>query len=201
MIGLLFLALYFGYFLIAVIAVKTAMAWSRKRGDRPWIAGTFVGLAFYMGLFWDHIPTLVLFKYHCNQDAGFHVYQTVDEWTRQNPDAAASLTKLNAAQSRVKGSRGFLLNERFKVDIDFGTPVTLSIKRKTERIVDRTTNRVVAEYVDYSSGSMSLLRGITSITHLKQWLSASTCGDSIRDSATKKLGAYVNSVWELGETK
>ncbi len=201
MIGLLFLAFFVGYFWIAIIAVKTAMAWSKKRGGRPWIAGTFVGLIFYMGLFWDHIPTLVLFKYHCNQDAGFHVYQTVEEWVRENPDAAASLTKFDSAQMRIKGESGFLLNERFKVDSEHDIPIALSISMNLRKIIDRKTDKVLAEYIDYTSGGKSIMLGIDSISQLKPWLGNSTCSSSVKEAGIKGSRAFRDSVRALGESK
>ena len=115
MIGLLFVFAFGIYLVVSVCVVKATVSWARKngRGVKRW--GFAVAFSMYLLVFWDHIPTLLLHKYYCATKAGFWVYKTSEQWKKENPGVAETLTWMNIPRQYSSPNivRGFLLNERF----------------------------------------------------------------------------------------
>ena len=76
MIALTILVVLVVYLLIAVL-VTWAIAKRQKSGKAKWLAGFFSVAVFVLIPTWDWVLGSIYFKYLCEVDAGFKVYQTV----------------------------------------------------------------------------------------------------------------------------
>ena len=84
MITLLVVAVFVLYLLASIFFVRWVAHRSRLAGRNPRYWGAGAALFMYLLVFWDHIPVLILHRYYCSKDAGFWIYQTVEEWASAN---------------------------------------------------------------------------------------------------------------------
>lgn len=91
MIGLLYIVFFGLYLWLSVKAVKFASRWAERHGRSPRLWGFIAGLAMYSLVFWDLIPTLALHRYYCASDAGFTLYQPLEQWKQAHPGIAGRL--------------------------------------------------------------------------------------------------------------
>jgi hypothetical protein len=163
MIGLMFLLVFGIYLVVTAWVVKFTAGWARRtrRGVKKW--GIAAAFFMYLLVFWDHIPTLLLYKYYCASKAGFWVYKTPEQWKKENPGVAETLTwKSNSPQyDKSDGTRGLRVNERFvweEKEIDTSIlPVTLY----EESVIDVKTGEIMVKRVSVGAGytgGMELLR-------------------------------------------
>lgn len=92
MLGLVVLFVIGLYLAISALVVWLAARWAKKRGRRGWVWGGVAAFALYNLVFWDLIPTLVMHKYYCATEAGFWVYKTPEQWVKENPGVAETLS-------------------------------------------------------------------------------------------------------------
>jgi len=112
----------------------------------------------YNLVFWDLIPTLAMHKYYCANEAGFWVYKTPEQWVKENPGVAKTLSMSHLPeQYRVNPNNGnsgdsiYLLPDgtrlvaRYRVDrslmvVEFKKPDGSSGYQLNERIrhLDKT---------------------------------------------------------------
>lgn len=174
MIGLLFFGLLGLYIVIAVAITLYAISQAWVKGKPGWHYGLPTGLVMFGLVFWDWIPTYVSHQYHCSQDAGFAVYKTLDEWKVENPGVSDTLTSIKTSKWLTDGTVTTVpLNQRFIWEID-KTQVWLGIHRKEERIVDKQTNIILAQYIDYDSALNNIMLGTDSFRDYKLWLAWGT---------------------------
>lgn len=114
MIGLSILAALTLYGWISFGVVWLVVKWAKKRDRSPLRWGILAGLIMYHLVFWDFIPTYVVYKYYCATKAGFWVYKTPEQWKAENPGVAETLTFLEKTNDYIiLGERkGYRLNER-----------------------------------------------------------------------------------------
>ena len=173
MLGLVYLFIGSIYLALSVWVVLTAMREAQKRAIAKWKWGVPAGVVMYLLVFWDHIPTVVVHQYYCHKEAGFAVYKTLEEWKRENPGVAETLTYEDKVRSEIKGNKTiYYMNERFDFVV-FRLPVFLSIKRHKQQVVDKLNNDILAEYIDFSSGGG--FQNANSLTDYKLWLAINTC--------------------------
>lgn len=173
MIGLIYIFAFIVYALLTVLVSVYASRKARQRGIAGWKWGAPAAFLMYLIVFWDHIPTLVAHKYYCKKEAGFKVYKTLEEWQKENPGAAETLTYKEISDSEGDRNRYVRhLNQRF--DSAFmRTPIFLSVKQLRHKIIDISNNEVIAEYVDYSSGGS--FQNANTLTDYKLWLAGNSC--------------------------
>ncbi len=182
MFGLVVLAgaaLYLG---LMFVTVRFAWRQGLASGGARRKAFCYAAVAFlivYLPVFWDHIPTLAVHRYHCAKDAGFTAYVEAKNWHAENAKAVAMVNRLpsrerEGAGQAVRTSDGF---DRYAV---FGGLVHadyrsvqvgwegLPVWRSEHRISDAHTGETLAKAVDYSSGY-----GTTE--GLRWWLRRSSC--------------------------
>jgi hypothetical protein len=107
MLGLVVLIIFAAYLLVSGIVVWLAARWAKKRDRRPWVWGGLAAFAMYNLVFWDLIPTLVMHKYYCATEAGFWVYKTPEQWVKENPGVAETLSLSHLPeQYRVNPNNG-----------------------------------------------------------------------------------------------
>ncbi len=107
MLGLVVLFVIGIYLAISALVVWLATRWAKKRGRRGWVWGGVAAFAMYNLVFWDLIPTLAMHKYYCATEAGFWVYKTPEQWVKENPGVAETLSMSHLPeQYRVNPNNG-----------------------------------------------------------------------------------------------
>jgi len=88
--GLLLLGFYALYYWISYFVVILA----RKAGKTPrkkMVFTIIAGLIMYNLLFWELIPTIVMYNYYVRTQSGFRVYKTAEQWKDENPEIVKSI--------------------------------------------------------------------------------------------------------------
>lgn len=190
MFGLIVLLIIAAYLAISVMVVKKTMRWAQASGRRARRWGWVAGLTMYLLVFWDLIPTIALHQYLCATEQGLWIYKTVEEWQRENPGVAETLTPYTGVHIKSPGvADAYLLNERFANELLairkplFFLPVSIH----ETRIVDRATDEVMAKHVSIGSGYGDLSLG--SEGSWKFWLEQPNCNDD-----RKRFSAYVTKL-------
>jgi hypothetical protein len=107
MLGLVVVFVIGIYLVISLVVTIFAAHQADKRGKSPWLWGGLAAFAMYNLVFWDLIPTLVMHKYYCATEAGFWVYKTPEQWVRENPGVAETLSMSHLPeQYRVNSNNG-----------------------------------------------------------------------------------------------
>jgi hypothetical protein len=197
MFGLIVLLVIAGYIAVSVLVVKATMRWARRRGRSAVRWGWGAGLLMYLPVFWDFIPTVLLHRYLCATEQGFWVYKTVEQWQRENPGVAETLSwsKVPESFEAPEISDGLILNERFVWELRKRHPFShLPVWISEQLIVDRATEEATGRSVAVSSGYGNFALG--SGGSWKFWLQMPTC-----DSGTREFAEYLNQVQRQGETK
>ena len=176
MIGLIAIFLILGYILLFALALKYAKKAAIKRGRPPWHFMLPTGIAMYMLVFWDLIPTYAARTYYCTVHAGLEMYKTPEEWIAENTEAAGKLTPIENGHSQWKpDGYQFPLNERFVLRHKWEKKVFGIITELKDSIIDIETNEVMAMETDFKTGSNSFGTGANSISDYKSWLSTRSC--------------------------
>ena len=154
MIGLIILFAFCVYLTISVFVVLWTVRWARRtgRGVKRWaFAAAF---AMYLLVFWDHIPTLLFYKYYCANKAGFWVYKTPEQWKKENPGVAETLTwKSNSPTcDKPDGTLGLRLNERFVWEKKYKDSSVLPVTLSVESVIDVESGEIMVKRIIVSSG-------------------------------------------------
>lgn len=154
MIALAFIAAFVVYLAVSCVVVWLVVRWARRtgRGVKRWAAAAI--LAMYLLVFWDHIPTLILYKYYCATKAGFWVYKTPEQWKAENPGVAETLTwrELSPQFNNVDGSWETRLNERFIWKHQGSNGPILPVGLDIESIIDTKTDEIVVKRISVGAG-------------------------------------------------
>ncbi len=161
------------YLLVSLMVVWRSVRAAKRRGKSGWLWGSIAATVMYLLVFWDWIPTRIMYRNYCSHDAGFTQYQTLKEWKAKNPGVAETLQPSKDLNStRERNRERYVLNQRFAWDIVY-TKHPLHILEREERIVDRKTDEVLARYVDFSTTQNS--REPRSFYDLKIWVGGQSC--------------------------
>lgn len=114
MMAITVLGTLFLYVWLSFGVVWLVVRWAKKRGRGPVRWGIVAGLIMYHLVFWDFLPTLIVYKYYCATKAGFWVYKTPEQWKAENPGVAETLTwrEMSADYKAPGVTFGYQLNER-----------------------------------------------------------------------------------------
>jgi hypothetical protein len=144
------------YVAIAIWAIKAAVSNTRAGGSgkaAQWLMGGLVALIFYLIPFWDLIPVAAARHYYCENQSGFRVRKSVDQWKTENKEVLSTLWHNRDAKITKAGEwNRFPLNQRLASERKYASPVFLAIKREEGRIVDLKSGEILAEYVDFPTG-------------------------------------------------
>jgi hypothetical protein len=154
MLGIAIIAGFLVYLAVSWGVVFAAAVWAKKRGRRPLLWGGLAFLIMYNLVFWDLIPTYLVFKYKSATESGFWVYKTPEQWQEENPGVAETLTWQRRSEnySAPGITRGKKLNERIVwVFTETKTPI-IPVFTQQEMIVDLKTNEPMVERVIIYSG-------------------------------------------------
>jgi hypothetical protein len=142
----------------------------------------------YHLVFWDFLPTLIVYKYYCATKAGFWVYKTPEQWKAENPGVAETLTwRERSPHYEAPGvTAGYQYNERI-IWIRKETKASfLPVGLSEEKIVDVKNNEQLVRQVSVWTGAVGT--EITRFwTHFKSYL-----------PKYKEFGKYETAFKELG---
>ncbi|MEW8693437.1 MAG: hypothetical protein AB2535_20570 [Candidatus Thiodiazotropha endolucinida] len=175
MIGLIYLIVMGGHFLLSIWVINLAVKQARKRSKPGWHYGVPAGIAMFLVLYWDLIPTHAVHRYYCLVDGGFTVNKSLDEWKRENPGIAETLVPSKELDSEIEGNRKrYLLNQRFTWDI-YTAHHAFGIRERDERIVDLENGDVLARYIDFDTDIRRLAMEPRNFRDLRLWLAVTSC--------------------------
>jgi hypothetical protein len=91
------LAIAFLFFFILYLAVSVGLSrWVAKQVNKRGYSGRKWGVTVFLlmlGLiFWDWLPMEILYRYQCENNAGFFQEKTLDEWKAENPGVWETLS-------------------------------------------------------------------------------------------------------------
>jgi len=178
MLGLAFVIVFLVYLLISLWVISYAANSARAQGIAGWKWGVPAAMVMYLIVFWDHVPTVIAHKYYCDKEAGFTVYKTLEQWKKENPGVAETLTYAETSKSEHRNNETiYHLNERFDWHSD-RERFFLSLLRWDNQIIDVATGEVLAHYVDFSTGWGNFpVRG-DGLRSFKLWLVSKSCSRS-----------------------
>jgi hypothetical protein len=176
------------YLVIAIFVVTGAISHARKNGKSVKRWGWGAALVMYLIPFWDWIPTVAMHQYYCATEAGFWVYKTPEQWSKENPGVMETLVTNKGVPNRNErfddghGEKDiYLLNERFNWIVtqqDFS--VVLPIIRSEQQVKDAKTTEVLARYVNFSTGN-SVKNTVGPPGPMKFWLHRGHCAGGERN--------------------
>ena len=202
MIGLIILIVGIVYLALLIWTTRFAYRWAKVKGlskRKCLLAGGGGFLAIYLPVFWDHIPTVVTHQYYCKTEAGFWVYKTPEQWKRENPNVAQTLTYSRLSPLSINSEKTLQithLNERFEGQRSFGRLHVVPVTIFTDIVIDRNSGDILAKYVTVGSGHGNMLVG-NDWRAMKFWLKLGPCeGEKLQfrgayesiQEAYKKIG-------------
>lgn len=148
-IGALFL---YGWLSCGVVWL--VMRWAKKRGRHPIRWGIVAGLIMYHLVFWDFLPTLIVYKYYCATKAGFWVYKTPEQWKSENPGVAETLTWRERSQHYEAPGiiDGYQLNERIISIRKESKTSCVPIWVSEYLIIDKNYNKILVKRISIRAG-------------------------------------------------
>ena len=161
------------YVIVLVAVTWFAYRWAAKRGlprGKRWLAAAGGFLIVYLPVFWDHVPTLIAYKYYCEKEAGFWVYKTMDQWKAENPGVAETLVAYNDGRS-ARGA--YILNQRFNWAVKKNGPLWFNRWKWHHEVVDSKSGEALVRYIDFSTGNGN----IGGEPPLRFWLQSEHCSD------------------------
>jgi len=159
MYGLVVLIGLFLYAFLCYLFVRFARRW---RPERKLLMGWLTFILFNAPLGYQIIPGMIVRSIACNNQAGFWLYKTPEQWKAENPGVAETLT-LNGKQENRKIREGeseriFHLNQRFDWVNNFRYEAK-NVIREEQTVVDTQTGEVMARKVDFHGQGPSFLGG------------------------------------------
>jgi len=188
-LAVLFVLTLYGWLSFGIVWL--VVKWAKKRGRSSIRWGILAGLVMYHLVFWDFLPTLIVYKYYCATKAGFWVYITPEQWKAENPGVAETLTwkELSPDYKAAGVTRGYKLNERISWIIKETKGSIIPVGVTEELIVDLKNNDVLVRQVSVGAG-----RAWNEITRF--WTHFGHCSPSY-----KEFGKYQTAFKKLGGTK
>jgi hypothetical protein len=184
------LTLMAGLLLAFTFAISGTYFVTRKRkGGWKWPLG--VAVALYLAVFWDHIPTVLMHKYYCENEAGFWVYKTPEQWMKENPGVMETLTTQAVPENRVEyrdddSISTTIWNKRISSVTKQSGKQFLNLWRREDELIDTNTNEVLVRHVDFSTSQEHRKAGWSG---WKVWLIKDSC-----DGEGKNAVLFVNFV-------
>lgn len=186
MMGLLVFVVLGFYFALSAFLVVGVSCFSKKHFRVGWPVGVLVGLVMYNLVFWDAIPTWYTHRHLCDTEAGLKVYQTPEEWAKENPER---YQMARAATERVIARRSNNDLEAIHSFTEFSSGLNLELYSSRqrnyafntgvvrERVFDSVSGKVLFEVTDFhgGAGSRSLAVGASSFADYKFWTVTGRC--------------------------
>lgn len=212
MIGLIVLFVMGVYLAVFILVIIWAARFAKRKGRSPWLGGILGALFMYLIVFWDHIPTEIMYRHYCNKEAGVWIYKTVEQWKRENPGVAETLgpydeskflkdvqTSISAGDPLNDYTTKLQLNKRFIEVRNKKGPMLINVFKRSHKIVDVKTGEVMARWIDFSSGYGSNpveLGTEYGLKGFKVWLADDEC--SCYSETHSTYSCFRNSIQKIG---
>lgn len=179
MFGLMVLGAAALYLALMCFVVRWAWLKGRASGGSLLKASGFAVVGFlvvYLPVFWQLLPTLILYSHYCRKDAGFWARVPAQQWLAAH-DAQVREANALPRQQREMTSKSMNLPDGFSRSVYFNGLLTSDFKserldawggivnRLTWRTADAASGEVLAVAIDYRSG----------YGDLRSWLNAESC--------------------------
>ena len=155
MIGLMFLGFFAVYFFVSFLVVKGTVSWAKRNSRNRWMWGFLSAFLMYNLVFWDSIPTLALYHYKNNVEAGFWVYETPEQWAIDNSEAVKTLEHDEMEELRgiehIDNGTISHINQRIEV-IDLRSDLSFDVRRIESLIKDTKTKKILAKEIRFTLG-------------------------------------------------
>ncbi len=161
MIGLIVLFVVGVYLAISVLVVLWAIRFAKRKGRSPWLGGILAALFMYLLVFWDYIPTKIMFHHYCTKEAGVWIYKTIDQWKKENPGVAETLQAytdknrpdiISSGDSLHDYTTKEYLNPRIIIEENKKGTLLFNVFKRKYEIVDVKTGEIIARGINFSSG-------------------------------------------------
>lgn len=172
------LALFGGLALFAA-AVVALSVWAgrsaRRRGRNGALWGSAVFVLLMLPLFWDYVPTLLLHRKLCAEEAGVKVFVPFEKWVEENGSAPVAAVPMQAmVYLNNLGERVVRLNSRIstanKATVLAPWPVVVVVERVFDEYDNVTLSTQTVIYTGTEYGGRS--------DWFRLWMNIGTCGDS-----------------------
>ena len=190
MMGIAVLGTLFLYGWLSFGVVWLVVRWAKKRGRSPVRWGIMAGIIMYHLVFWDFLPTLIVYKYYCATKAGFWVYKTPEQWKAENPGVAETLTwrEMSPDYKAPSVSRGYRFNERIVWVIkEYDNPF-VPVWIEDESIIDLKNSEIVVKRISVGAGYTGGKELIKFWTKMEPYI-----------PSIKEFGYYQDSFKKLGK--
>jgi len=189
MMGLLFIVIFVLYLIISLIVIGIGMHKARLRGYKRWQGGLLAAFIMYNLLFWDLIPVYVVHGYQCDNNAGFTIHKTLEQWKQENPGVAETLVPIkNSSSIKMGNTTRYQLNQRFAWDITY-SKVWHIVRKTDELIIDTETGEIMAHYSDFSASSGRLYNA-NKLSDYKIWFEARACKRAGKNISKRRFNEF-----------
>jgi hypothetical protein len=198
MIGLILLVCIVVYLALSIGIIVLVGKWAKKRGRRRWPWCTTAGVAMYLLIAWDQVPTYVAGKYYCASQSGLSIYKEPEQWLRENPGASGKLTWQKIPQQKDIEGRGFDLytNQGFTWSVRFDSLKIIPVNFQRHEVIDRSHGNVLVRYVGVTTGYDTKYQ-YKGWKKLKFWVGGIVCRDKFSDFL--RLENIYNSIGKEAE--
>jgi hypothetical protein len=195
MMGLMYLGAFTLYFVLMFVVVRGAWRLGRKDGGTKVRGLAFAGVGFlvvYLPVFWNLVPLEMVFRKKCATDAGFVAIKPPEQWAAENGARLVSLSNVDPYKmldsrtlapglSRHEFLGGLLAREYL---VDEQQQMGMTVTRTESRLIDVSTDALLAKSANYSVGPSGDLR---------VWLLRQSCFEP-EDSPVFKDREYLQTV-------
>ena len=148
MIGLAILFVSGLYLIITFLVVTYTSHYAKQNGKHPVIWGFIALFVMYNIPFWNVIPSYIAYHYYYKPRAGFWVYKTPEQWKKDNPGVAETLTwseKLGDQCDLPGANDCTMLNERIAWATRFKNAPVVDVIIQEDVIFDVQTKELLAQ--------------------------------------------------------
>jgi hypothetical protein len=182
MFGLVIIFFLFAYLAIwiLVILLSAYLGWRFTKSKIIMFAvGSIAFLAMYWPAFGDLIPTLWAHKQLCEKEAGYKVYVTPEQWSKENPGVLDALhpgviETSHQHENYIVENNITMANPRFGVAVSLTPIPSVAVKKLTESVIDVKTEKTLFQVIDFSRGYGNLAVGGDK-NSFKFWLYSNSC--------------------------
>ena len=155
MYGLIVLGIFLLYVAGCIGAAWLTVWLGRKYGWKlPWLWGFVVLVVYNVPVGQYVLPPIIALDQYCEQQAGFWLYKTPEQWQVENPGVAETLTVDGSNEQDRKVAEGKVirvvhLNQRFDWVIEFNSTETKHVHEHLQKIVDLGNGEVLGKKIDF----------------------------------------------------
>lgn len=212
MASLLVLAVIGGYIFLSALAVCFVVRAVTKSRKKKLVAGTVAAIVVTLPvtiLLWEYAQTKRCLERYCREEAKVIIFESLEEWKRENPGVAENLQPYNDKNAPDIISKGDglhnssttkFLNRRFAHITKKEGPLQSNVFKHSEELVDTKTDKVIASLTDFSSGYGNPFLGATyGWSSYKVWLATDNCPSF--DKNVTVFSNYFESIKNIGGIK